>query len=1468
LINLRFLLASLLGFVLLGVAIYFLHAFQLHRQGAFMLARARQAKDEKRFESALRDYQSYLQMAPKDAEAQAESGLLMADLGMKWPASCFLESALRFVPQREDLRKRLVQLDIELGRYGDAREHLKVLLASTPTDDILWEQLGICQAGGGDDRAAVESFQKAIDLDPTHCETYASLAAVLRRLDRPQEADSWMEKLVAKNPESPQAHSLRAKYLRAQTTAQQEAALQEAEKAVALAPEDFDALLLAADLYTASGDYQKARGYANRAISAKPTQAGGYRLVSQIDARQGDVKKALASLRCGIEKATDARDLLWEKCAVLIGEAARPQPNPLLPGEGAANLTEAQETIAQLRRLPPDHAFEPLLIDYLQAQIEVARGRWSVAATAFADVVQQLERPDQKLGGKEVPGTPANELLKDAECRLALCYQQLGDSDAQLATYRKAVRLDPLCVPARMGVASTLASLGRVNEALEEYHQIGELKGAAAAADMDIARLLVLKNLRLPESQRDWKEAEAVFARIAQAAPDAVELAFLRAEALLAQGRYDETEKMLSAVRDKHPESIACWGALVKLAERQQQSQRAVELIEQAENKFGDRVWIRLARAGYLLTQQNKTHQARAPGIPGRPDVQGKRLIAELTKLGEDASNFSMADRVGLYRGLAVCLWEAECLEQAKAFAMKGCQADRTNLDLRLLLLELTCQIQDTSGIEKVLEEIRGIEGESPQWHYGQAMLQSLLANHSPGPRDGAHLFDRAFAHLWAAQRQRPGWSRPYLLQAHLYDQLGQTDSAIDNYVKAIGAGESDPAAIRRGFELLYSRQRYTEASEMLRHLDEREAVLFPELGRMASEVSMRLQNVDRAMAIARQVAEQSKNWADHLWLGQILASQGSRAEADNKAKEAQEFYREAEKALHRAVELSPETPEAWTGLIRFLALTDQKEQGQTMLAEAIKKLPAEKAPMALGPCYEILGHADEAAEQYQRILAQGGSDPLVLRQVAEFCLRTNKPLEAEKHLQRILGPEVSAKPQDIAWARRTMAGILRTRGGYANLLKAVELVRLNLAGGPAPEDLQVQALLLAAFPQRAKRKEAIDALEKVVSLQASDTADARFVLASLYLRENDWPQCSKHMRALLSVRGKEPRYVAVYVAMLLEQNEMQEAGLWLQRLDELAAGTPANLGLRVEMLVRRQQIDLAIQTLRETQQGAASQERGTESKDKRILQTISILSSVAQRAGQRGDKTAKERLLAEMDNLLKDYVTRHPEDQLLMASMRILQGRVDEALTLAEKLWPNADARLLAVELAQWASSAKLAPEQVMRLDRLLLAVTQKQGRPLAILQILGDLRMRYRPQNALEVYREMLQRDARSPSVLNNMALLLVLEKREVQESLKQIDEAIAMAGPVSAFLDTRAIALMGCGRPQEALADLEEAIRDDPRPDYYFHQALAYRQLGQKKAANDAFLEAGSRGLKPEDLVGLDRAKYEELTRNLSQ
>ena len=235
---------------------------------------------------------------------------------------------------------------------------------------------------------------------------------------------------------------------------------------------------------------------------------------------------------------------------------------------------------------------------------------------------------------------------------------------------------------------------GQVSEALEEYRQIGRLEGMAATGDFEVARLLAVKNLRLRAPERDWKEVEAILDRLKQSTPDATELTLLRAETLFGQGRAAETEKLLTAARDKHPEKTDLWSALVSLAGRRQQWDRAVELLAEAEKKFGDRVFLRLARGQYLLSRY------------------GKKAAPDLAKLGADTAKFSAEDRLRLCRGLAMFLWEAGDLEHAKQLAGQACEADRTNLAIRLLLFELTYLSKDASGMEKVLAEIRSFQSE------------------------------------------------------------------------------------------------------------------------------------------------------------------------------------------------------------------------------------------------------------------------------------------------------------------------------------------------------------------------------------------------------------------------------------------------------------------------------------------------------------------------------------------------------------------------------------------------------------------------------------------------------------------------------------------------------------------------------------------------------------------------------------
>ena len=211
-----------------------------------------------------------------------------------------------------------------------------------------------------------------------------------------------MAKMVAKNPESPQAHSLRAQYLTANSPTRKRRPLRKPKRPLPWPPRISISCCWPRTFRTAAGDYEKAREYANRAISARPKRAGGYRAVSKVESRQGEWKRrwpASAWSREGVRPRRTTLDPRSLSSRTFAG------PGPPLSQQKRQNaLKKAQETVARLRRLPQEQTFDPVLIDYLQAEIEAAQGHWFVAAKAFAEVARQLEHPDQNLGSTESEG--------------------------------------------------------------------------------------------------------------------------------------------------------------------------------------------------------------------------------------------------------------------------------------------------------------------------------------------------------------------------------------------------------------------------------------------------------------------------------------------------------------------------------------------------------------------------------------------------------------------------------------------------------------------------------------------------------------------------------------------------------------------------------------------------------------------------------------------------------------------------------------------------------------------------------------------------------------------------------------------------------------------------------------------------------------------------------------------------------
>ena len=128
-------------------------------------------------------------------------------------------------------------------------------------------------------------------------------------------------------------------------------------------------------------------------------------------------------------------------------------------------------------------------------------------------------------------------------------------------------------------------------------------------------------------------------------------------------------------------------------------------------------------------------------------------------------------------------------------------------------------------------------------------------------------------------------------------------------------------------------------------------ALVRTDLGRIAADLyvaSLDEAGVDagaakaRALQLARQaVTADSKDYRSLLWLGQLADRAGERAEA--------------ERAFRRAVEVADTVPDTWAGLILFLVRTDPKKV-EAELDRAKLKVPKNKLPLLLAPCYEVAG--------------------------------------------------------------------------------------------------------------------------------------------------------------------------------------------------------------------------------------------------------------------------------------------------------------------------------------------------------------------------------------------------------------------------------------------------------------------------------------------------------------------------------
>jgi predicted Zn-dependent protease len=172
-------------------------------------------------------------------------------------------------------------------------------------------------------------------------------------------------------------------------------------------------------------------------------------------------------------------------------------------------------------------------------------------------------------------------------------------------------------------------------------------------------------------------------------------------------------------------------------------------------------------------------------------------------------------------------------------------------------------------------------------------------------------------------------------------------------------------------------------------------------------------------------------------------------------------------------------------------------------------------------------------------------------------------------------------------------------------------------------------------------------------------------------------------------------------------------------------------------------------------------------------------------------------------------------------------------------------------------------------RVDRQFAAAVHKHPRSVLLRHALANLRVLQGQYEAAEkVYRDLIRDDPGNVLARNNLAWLLVCQKKRIPDALTLMEEAIARAGPQPTLLDTQALVFLEAGKTKEAVRLFESLVFESPeKPGYYFHLAQAHTANHDRQDARRALMRALSLGLKEKTLHPLERPALEQLLRDLN-
>ncbi len=1205
------------------------------------------------------------------------------------------------------------------------------------------------------------------------------------------------------------------------------------------------ALLLLSECKANKGESDYARRLATRAYAFFPNSAPTYALLSRLASREDNQQQAREWIELGLDATDESPRLLWLKANYLIDDLSE------VANQGQEKRDSILETLVLISdklRSSPTRYQSPAFMGYLSARTAFAQRQWAKATKEFEPHRASLARM-------------APRLVVKGDQMVAACYNHLGRPELVRDVRRRSIGV-PGPIATRFGKIARMLSEGNLEEAITEFYKMKEAGDLPDDAWIQLAENNLAINRRREKTKQDWDTFNMVFQEAKKSNPEDARLPRIAADAWIAQEKMDEAQKILAEACKKNPKELQYWRYIISIARQKEDWEEAEKLLLDARNEFGDIVALRIGEA-FLIIDRDKKESSPA-----------------LKQLAENTDQYSDQDRVRLLGVLATCAMQADDLELAQQLCRKAADGDPTHLKLRIFLFEIAHQKKDDTAMAEAVKEIHEIEEEGPFWHFHEALRLAVKAEKDKD----MSLLDKSLSHLARAKVLRPNWERIPMLAGRIELRKGNKKAAIDNFRDAVELGSLDSQGIGALVTLLYERGQNDEAQRMIDLLEEQDAQISTQAKRWQAQAMFNRGEEEKGLENLRKIAKNSENFRDHLQLGlrlgRILGVFGRQAQLEKDDKRSKELFDNAEKSLHKAIELAPNETSVWLAMVEFLSRSGKESEALAVISEARKTVDKQRLPLTLARCFQSLGRGPEAEQQYLTAVSNSDGKDSAARLLTTFYLQNKKSKEADNILKQIIDGKQSASEFDIAWARRRMALLLYSRGGPDKRRDAIALIDENLKKDPSStNDIRHKAKFLATSGNQKKLRESSKLIERLLS-QTNPNPDDRLLMARVRLALGDWPGVTGQMRQLLSSKNVKPHWLFFYINSLLNRNEFSSAEAYLKHLERIDPNTFAIIQFKVCILTSHDQYDRALEILDKYVNNPSLAGLDIQSKKEADRQKVSRLGYAATTLNNMIDRLPRTEKGSDPKQLAgaKKYTKRnetywreiaklHPAGPLRLVRFLGQHGKRDEALTLAETAWKQGNPTSIATTAVSLIIKGKTTPEEIKRVEQIINDAISTFGETNSLLLAMAELRsLQRRYEEAESLYRKVLDKNPRSVVALNNLAVFLALRNVKVDESLELINKAITIADLKPVLLDSRASTHISRGDWESALADLDTAISLKPTPTRLFHQAQALYAAKQKDKAAVAFKRAHDLGLNEDKLQPLERSAYRQLREDL--